>query len=34
MGYSPFGFAPHLHTLGMKGFPEVGSIERMGIRKR
>ncbi|WP_339845490.1 aldo/keto reductase [Paenibacillus sp. FSL W7-1088] len=28
MGYSPFGFAPHLHSFGMKGFPEVGSIER------
>ncbi|MEC0124601.1 aldo/keto reductase [Paenibacillus pabuli] len=28
MGYSPFGFAPHIHALGMKGFPEVGSIER------
>lgn len=28
MGYSPFGFAPHIHTFGMKGFPEVGSIER------
>jgi len=26
MGYSPFGFAPHLH--GMKGFPEEGSVER------
>ncbi|MFC9709287.1 aldo/keto reductase [Paenibacillus sp. NPDC056933] len=28
MGYSPFGFAPHIHAFGMKGFPEVGSIER------
>jgi diketogulonate reductase-like aldo/keto reductase len=28
MGYSPFGFAPHIHTFGMKGFPEVGSMER------
>ncbi|WDQ32402.1 aldo/keto reductase [Paenibacillus marchantiae] len=28
MGYSPFGFAPHIHKFGMKGFPEVGSIER------
>lgn len=26
MGYSPFGFAAGLH--GMKGFPEVGSLER------
>jgi len=26
MGYSPFGYAPHV--FGMKGFPEVGSQER------
>ncbi|MEF3354143.1 aldo/keto reductase [Paenibacillus sp. GYB006] len=26
MGYSPFGFAPH--KFGMKGFPQVGSLER------
>lgn len=28
MGYSPFGFASHLHIPGMKGFPEEGSLER------
>lgn len=28
MGYSPFGFAPHIHTIGMNGFPKEGSIER------
>lgn len=26
MGYSPFGYAPHV--FGAKGFPEVGSQER------
>lgn len=29
MGYSPFGFAPHV--FGMKGFPEVGSQERNAL---
>lgn len=27
MGYSPFGYAPHV--FGMKGFPDVGSQERI-----
>ncbi|WP_307449723.1 aldo/keto reductase [Paenibacillus sp. V4I3] len=26
MGYSPFGYAPHI--FGMAGFPEVGTSER------